>query len=115
MVPLNIVHEDLDVAVGSRTNRGLVAIADVLAGNPKELYITGITFYRGGAYHAGYLPAQYEHINETHTKNMGVVGTHDPSRDLAYFVEKFAKLPNIKTDKELSRVLSEFTQKDGRP
>jgi len=115
MTPLDIVHVELDRAVGCRTNRGLVAIADILAGNPAELYITGMTFYRWGAYYPGYLPPEHEKQNAIQAKRMGKVGTHDPSLDLAYFARNFAILPNVKTDKELSRVLSELETKNARP
>jgi hypothetical protein len=95
-----------DRMTGCRTNRGFMAIMDILCEQPAELYITGITFYRGGAYHPQYLDDQS--YNEYTASVKGKIGNHDPEAQLRYFAENVAILPNVTMDKELHHVLSEF-------
>ena len=110
--PIEIDLIELDRVTGCRNNRGFMAIMDILSCEPKELYITGITFYKGGAYHDGYLP---DGVEDNASTVEGRIGLHDPEAQLSYFAEKIAILPQVKTDKELSRVLSEFKTKNTRP
>lgn len=106
---LTIARETVNTKTGCASNRGMIAIIDILAEQPKELYITGITFYRGEPYHSEYLP---EEMRERETKKAkdtrGRIGDHDPDLDLAYFVREIANLPHVKLDKELADVVREF-------
>jgi hypothetical protein len=96
----------LDHVTGCRTNRGFMAIMDVINEEPKELYITGITFYKGVAYHDEYLNDP-EYLKYT-TDVQGHIGEHNPDAQLKYFAQNVAILPNVTMDKELHHVLSEF-------
>jgi hypothetical protein len=105
--PWSFTRWQCDEATGCSSNRGMIAIMDIMAENPAELYITGITFYQTGAYFDGYLhESQAKHAAHTEAVK-GHIGTHNPSADLLYFAKHIATLPNVKVDKELQNVLSE--------
>jgi hypothetical protein len=113
--PLTVDRNSVDMLTGCSANRGMIAIMDIIEENPAELYITGITFYQDGIYHDEYLPEQYKAHEYYKPEVKGHIGNHNPLSDLSYFAENIAILPQVKTDKELSRVLSEFKTKNTRP
>lgn len=108
--PWSFTRWQTDEATGCASNRGMVAIMDIINEDPAELYITGITFYQTGAYFAGYLHEAHADKVAHMEAVKGHIGTHNPSADLLYFAKHIATLPNVKVDKELQNVLSEHAQ-----
>jgi hypothetical protein len=87
--------------IKSEPNMGLIAISDILSENPKELYITGMTFYQSGGYYKGYsIPAK--EIQEMVEKK-GNIFKHRQDPQIAYFKKHFKH--RVKMDKQLSEVM----------
>lgn len=88
--------EGLKAELGCTPNRGLRAMIDILQNDPKELYITGFTFYQGdGAYYEGY--STPEHTKLT-AEVAGNLGGHKQEPQIKYFKEKILTHPAVKID-----------------
>lgn len=88
--------EGLKAELGCMPNRGLRAMIDILQNKPKELYITGFTFYQGdGAYYEGY--STPEHTKLT-AEVAGNLGGHKQEPQIKYFKEKILTHPAVKID-----------------
>lgn len=83
-------------------NTGVMAIIDLLRFDLKELYITGITFFKGGYY------SQYRNYNEegilTHMKKFGL---HKPDKQLKYMSQILANDKRVKMDQTLQEIVDQ--------
>lgn len=81
-------------------NTGIAAILDLLQHDIKSLYITGITFFKGG-----YIP-QYRGYNEKEVMaRMARFNLHDQERQLDYMRKILTDNPRVKTDAALAAIL----------
>jgi hypothetical protein len=87
--------------IESEPNMGLIAISDILSENPKELYITGMTFYQTGGYYKGYKIPSKE--IEQMIKNKGNIFKHRQDPQIEYFKKHFKH--KVKMDKKLTEVI----------
>lgn len=93
----------LSKELGSRANTGLMAIEDILSEKPKELYITGLTFYRGVAYHDSYKGL---YSNDRVTKNQGTMDKHNQDHQIKYFIKKCYNKVNC--DETLNKIINDY-------
>ena len=97
-----IFFDDIEGKVKTRPNSGVLGILYILKHNPKSVYVTGITFGRGG-YHAGYkdgiTPEKYDKLANS--------GTHQQKPQENLFREIYNKDKRIKVDKALEEILGE--------
>ena len=77
---------DLDTNMKTRPNSGLIAIIDLLTFPIKELYITGIDFYRNdySEHHPDYGNTNLDKIKQTF-KNGDAGDVHDINKQFQYF------------------------------
>jgi len=93
----------LAATLGCRPNTGLCAIDEIVADEPEYLYITGITFYRGGpAYHDGYVD---QNLADRITSRRGNMGKHRQDPQVEYFRRHILPLPFVEVSETLDRVL----------
>ena len=94
--------DKLEKQLGTRPNSGLLGMLYILNLDPAELYVTGITFGRGG-YHPGYKDgisaAKYDKLANSH------IHQQKPQEDL--FREIYKKDSRIKADIILTQILGE--------
>ncbi len=90
---------ELKRAVNCVPNRGLKAMVDILSETPKELYITGFTFYQFGSYYDGYVS---DKDRDHQSKKGGNVGNHKQEPQMEYFKSKI--LPFVKVDSKLKEM-----------
>lgn len=76
--------------------RGLRAIADIVKSEPKELYITGFTFYQ----------TEKDHFYED---GKVIDPSHDFEDELKYFIKNVYNLPFVKTDEILTKIIEKWT------
>jgi hypothetical protein len=104
-----VVHPDsfyrLQRIIRTRPNTGVVAINDILDGEPKELYITGITFYQEGAYYPGYVSAAR---NEQITKVKGDFARHRQGEQMRLFRKLYLDHPAVKCDSTLEEIMKKL-------
>jgi len=100
----NLAHVDIDwflnivKSVGALPNTGTMAILDILNHDVASLYITGITFFRGG-----YIPCYHSRYTEKGITNfIKEVGLHKTELELDYILKKFSQDKRVTWhDKEL--------------
>lgn len=92
--------------LGSNPNMGMVAISDILDHQPRELYITGITFYQGKPYNADYAARVPVETLAGMTNHKGTVFGHDQAAQIQFFRQHFAA--RVKMDEALARIVQEF-------
>jgi hypothetical protein len=81
-------------------NTGVNAILDILQHDIKELYITGLTFFKGG-----YIK-QYRGYSESQVlARMAKYNLHDQDRQLHYMKKILAFNPRVKMDKALTDII----------
>ena len=85
--------------VGCEPNIGLIAMAEILSEKPKELYVTGITFFKTGYDHQYNLS---EKQRNRITESGGNIYKHKADPQIVYF-KKYIK-PFIKMDNELKKI-----------
>jgi hypothetical protein len=111
LIPATAIHKwsrtswelnNLQNKLGCMPNRGLRAMIDILAQDPIELIIIGITFYHGEPYYEGYTGE--EHYQLTKEKR-GDLGNHKQDPQIRYFIENILPHPAVKIDDELKRVV----------
>lgn len=87
-------------------NTGIMAITDLLRFPIKELYITGITFFKGGYY------SQYRKYDEKGVlEHMKKFGLHKPDRQLKYMARELSNDKRVKMDTTLEQIIAEELQK----
>ena len=88
--------------MNTRPNTGIGAILDLLSYDIKELYITGITFFKGG-YCSTYRP-----YNEQDVLNrMDATGNHNQHNQFDYMRNILLNDKRVKVDESLNNILSE--------
>lgn len=67
-------------------NTGMIAVADILSERPKELYLTGFTFYQnaGEVFEPDYIRRKPDDADEAKAKR-GNIARHDQAKQLAWF------------------------------
>lgn len=94
---MNNHHDRLKAIIGCVPNRGLRAIIDILKDKPKELYITGLTFYKTGGYFEDY--TYFKDSNEKTVLSKGNMGGHLQEPQFEYFLKNI--VPFVTMDKVL--------------
>jgi hypothetical protein len=85
-------------------NTGVNAIIDVLQHDIKELYITGLTFFKGG------YVKQYRGYSESQVlARMAKYKLHDQDKQLAYMRKLLRDNPRVKLDKALHEIIYEVS------
>lgn len=95
----------LQDALGCNPNTGMVALDDILLGNPAELFITGMTFYRTG-YDATYgapKSVQYRNVSAK-----GEVAYHKQEPQIQHFVDTIYPRHNVRVDSTLEKIINEW-------
>jgi len=82
-----------------RPNSGLIAIVDLLKFPIKELYVTGIDFYRNSysSYHPDYGGKSLDYVKQVF-KNGDNGDVHDINKQFIYFKKLFNNNSKLKTD-----------------
>ena len=88
--------------INTRPNTGLLTILDVLSCEIEELYITGITFFKGG-----YVDEYRYHTEESVMERMRQHGNHVQPPQISLFKKVLANDPRIKMDRFLEEVVLE--------
>jgi len=87
-------------------NTGIMAILDLLRFDIKELYITGITFFKGGYY------SKYRKYNEEEVlKHMKRFNLHKQDKQLSYMAHILSKDKRVKMDGALQKIISDEINK----
>jgi hypothetical protein len=95
-------YNQISSKMKTRPNTGTMAILDILSCQIKELYITGITFFRGG-----YVP-EYRNYNEEQVlKRMADHGNHKQEPQIEYIKSALKNDQRVTTDKYLKAILDE--------
>jgi hypothetical protein len=105
---LNTLKE-LESNIEKRPNMGLLAMKHILFYKPKELYVTGVTFFQTGGHHSGYICQVPE---EDFLKDKGTQGTHHQPSQIKYFMENLAD--KIKPDYELKKIINEYRDNNSK-
>lgn len=86
----------------TRPNTGVMAILDLLSCDIKELYITGITFFRGG------YAREYRNYNEAQVlARMAAHGNHKQEPQIDYMKKVLKSDQRVKMDKYLKEIIYE--------
>tara|TARA_R110001592_G_scaffold323732_1_gene603152 strand:+ start:3785 stop:4465 length:681 start_codon:yes stop_codon:yes gene_type:complete len=99
----NIMYQNLKCSLDEnfkvRPNSGLIAIVDLLKFPIKELYVTGIDFYRNSysSYHPDYGGKSLEYVKQVF-KNGDNGDVHDINKQFMYFKNLFKSESKLKTD-----------------
>ena len=94
--------DDLEKKLKTRPNSGLLGMLYLLSFNPSELYVTGITFGRGG-----YRPGYKDGITAEQYDKLANSTIHKQAPQEALFREVYMNDTRIKTDIMLSKILGE--------
>lgn len=92
----NLIYSDMK----TRPNSGVLAILDILSCDIKELYITGITFFKGG-----YVKEYRNHTEESVMKRMHLHGNHLQEPQISYMQEVLKNDTRVKMDKFLEQIV----------
>jgi hypothetical protein len=95
--------DHLTEVLGVRPTIALASIFDIMLLEPRELFITGLTFYKATSGNAGGYYAAYQNKRDypgkaTEKETMALIkriGVHDPNRELAYFRELYSKHSDV--------------------
>jgi len=88
--------------MGTRPNSGVLAILDLLSCDIKELYITGITFFKGG-----YAKEYRYHNEESVMERMRAHGNHVQAPQISFMKTVLKNDDRVKMDMFLKEALSE--------
>lgn len=94
--------DELERKMNTRPNTGVVAILDILSCDIKELFITGITFFRGG-----YVAEYRGYSEEKVLSRMASHGNHRQEPQLEYMKKILSSDPRVKMDKFLQDIIDE--------
>lgn len=104
----NDLKTKLDKNLKTRPNSGLIAIIDLISLPIKELYITGIDFYRSAysSYHPDYGSSDLAMIKEVFRKgDNGDI--HDINKQFKYFKKEICKNIKINMDSTLRNYIQD--------
>jgi hypothetical protein len=99
--------------LGCRPNTGFCAMMDLLNYDIKELYVTGITFFKGGydpSYRGsidGIKVLDKNHSESLVHKRMNKAGNHRQQPQIDYMKKVFASNNKLKGDAEFEKILTE--------
>lgn len=86
----------LKLKTGKVLNRGLRAMWDIIKDRPKELYVSGFTFYQDEPYYKGYTSDKYLIF---HRENKGnFEDGHQQEPQIKFFLKYIFSLPFMKYD-----------------
>ena len=101
----------IEKKMGSRPNSGICAILDILECDVKELYITGITFFKGG-YCSEYrssidnvVPKTFEESEQLVMTRLNRHGKHNLDQQIEVMANVLLNNPKVKLDQELVDIL----------
>jgi len=97
---LQTFHE-LEKEIGTRPNTGLLTLVDILAHDPKEVYITGFDFYRHFYYEG------YAKIKEKDYDKVAKSPAHDQDKQMKYWAELYKTDNRIIIDSVLESIFEE--------
>jgi Glycosyltransferase family 29 (sialyltransferase) len=88
-------------------NTGIMAILDLLKHDIKELYLTGLTFFKGGYY------SEYRQYNENEVfKFMKRMDLHDPPKQLYFMTQRLLNSQRCILDAPLREILENEVKND---
>lgn len=91
---------DISRKMDTRPNSGVLTILDLLNYDIQELYITGITFFKGGYY------KKYRNYNEEQVlERMRAAGNHDQNKQFEYMKNILLNDKRVKCDDKLNEIL----------
>jgi hypothetical protein len=82
-------------------NTGTMAIFDLLRFDIKELYITGITFFKGG-----YIRSYRDYDEKGIMKHLKKFNLHNPDKQIDFACSRLLKDPRVKMDNTLTDILT---------
>lgn len=88
--------------MNTRPNTGVMAILDLLSCDIEELYITGITFFRGG-----YAREYRDYSEEQVMRRMATHGNHHQAPQIEYMKNILRNDSRVKMDKYLKEIVYE--------
>jgi len=94
--------------LGSLPTTGLMALNDIITENPKELYISGMTFYKTPYYkdYTSDYGANRTYKGMKRNIKAGInYKKHNPENEFNYFVENFYCLDNVVCDEVLEDII----------
>lgn len=102
-LPEDLYKKSLDVLAPQRPTTGFIALNTILSCNPRELYISGITFFKTP--HNGiYRPENIEEFKKNFNRSPK---SHNPEKEFAYFKNLYFKNKSIiKLDNVLDEIIS---------
>jgi len=100
-VPLDYFNS-LEYQMKTRPNTGVVAILDILSCDIKELFITGMTFFRGG-----YVSEYRGYSEQEVLSRMSAHGNHRQEPQLEYMRKILSSDARVKMDKYLQDIIDE--------
>lgn len=83
-------------------NTGTMAILDLLRFDIKELYITGITFFKGG-----YIRSYRDYDEKGIMNHLKKFNLHNPNKQLDYACGRLLKEPRVTMDNTLTSILTQ--------
>ena len=86
--------------MGTRPNTGVLAILDLLSAEIKQLYITGITFFKGG-----YIKEYRNYSEASVLKRMSEHGNHQQEPQIDFMKKILLDDNRVVIDKSLKEVL----------
>lgn len=89
-------------------NTGTMAILDLLRFDIKELYITGITFFKGG-----YIRSYRDYDEKGIMNHLKKFNLHNPNKQLDYACERLLKEPRVTMDNTLTSILTQHCGASG--
>jgi hypothetical protein len=95
-------YNSIEKEIKTRPNTGILAILDLLSCEIEELYITGITFFKGG-----YIK-EYRNYNEAEVlARMAAYGNHRQEPQIEFMKKILSSDPRVKMDKYLKEIIYE--------
>lgn len=94
-------YNDLELKINTRPNSGVLAILDLLSCDISELYITGITFFKGG-----YVEGYRDQTEEEALKLMARSGYHRIPPQIDYMKGILSSDTRVKMDRFLEEIIN---------
>lgn len=95
-------YKSLEKEMNTRPNSGVLAILDILSCEIEELYITGITFFKGG-----YIKEYRKYDEQQVLARMAAHGNHKQEPQIEYMKKILSSDNRVKMDKFLREIINE--------
>ena len=95
-------YEEIVREINTRPNSGVLTILDMLSSEIDNLYITGITFFRGG-----YIPEYREYSEEQVLNRMAVHGNHRQEPQIEFMKQVLKNDNRVIMDSALKEIVYE--------